>query len=152
MPGAGANTTLEASNWDLSYLPHLTHLGIVWKPAKGHKVEDVLVPLTKLLAIEEDTGDVGVGADSGNDKSTSKLQVILIQILGTRVSQASSVKALNDAALKRGGSALRIVAEAAPLSAVSQWEDGVRRGEGRGVWEGAEGVVCQRLVGEVSKS
>ncbi|KAI0093064.1 hypothetical protein BDY19DRAFT_406137 [Irpex rosettiformis] len=141
MPGAGANTTLEASNWDLSYLPHLTHLGIVWKPAKGQKVEDVLVPLTRLLGSsnteEHDKEDA--------DNEHLKLQVILIQILGTRASRASAVKALNDAAIKQGGRALRVVGEAAPLSAVSQWEDGVRGGERRAVWEKAERVVLGRL-------
>ncbi len=132
-PGAGANTTLESSTWDLSYLPHLTHLGIVWKPAKSQNVEDVLVPLTRLL-----------GSSNSNDEEDSQIRVILIQILGTRAAQEKAVKCLNESVVRQGGRALRVVAEAAPLSAVSQWENGVRCKEGRGVWEGAEAVVRER--------
>ncbi|KAI0699547.1 hypothetical protein BC835DRAFT_537386 [Cytidiella melzeri] len=137
-PGAGANTTLEASSWDLSYLPDLTHLGIVWKPSKGQNVADVLVPLTRLLG-------GGYQLELDQDARPARLSVILIQILGTRSSQAAAVQALNGAAVKQGGRVLRVVAEPAPLSVVSQWENYVRHGSRRGMWEGAEKEVGRRL-------
>jgi hypothetical protein len=145
-PGAGANTTLEASSWDLSYLPNLTHLGIVWKPSKGQNVEDVLVPLTRLLGESEPHPEEPDQGDELLYRPSGRLSVILIQILGTRSSQAAAVKTINEAALKQGSRTTRIVAEPAPLSAVSQWEDNVRSGgNSRGVWAYAEQEVMRRL-------
>lgn len=153
LPG-GANTTLEGSSWELRYLPKLTHLGIVWKPGKEQSVEDVLVPLTRLL--DSPSPSDSQSSPSANNTTTttteeplitpSKLSLILIQILGPRASQARAVEALNAAACAQGGVARRVVAECAPLSAVSQWEDYVRTGEHGGVWKGAEAVVGKRLT------
>ncbi|KAI0342119.1 hypothetical protein BDW22DRAFT_1300349, partial [Trametopsis cervina] len=143
-PQVGGNTTLEASSWDLSYLPALTHLAVVWRPAKGQRVEDVLVPLTRLLGSEPHPTHRNDHNDEDEDQH--RLSVILIQILGPRSAQATAVRTLNEAAVRQGGRAVRVVAEAAPLSAVSQWEDGVRCGSGTAsVWSDAEDVVARRL-------
>lgn len=74
----------------------------------------------------------------------AKLSVVLIQVTGTKASQTRAVAALNGAALALGHNALRIVAESAPLSAVSQWERSVR--SGKGVWDDAEEEVGKRLA------
>ena len=85
------------------------------------------------------------GSESPDDDTPRpKLALVLIQVLGTKASQASAVDALNQAVLAEAGDALRIVAECAPSSAVCQWEDAVRGG--KGVWDRAEEVVRQRLA------
>jgi len=57
--------------------------------------------------------------------------------------QGKAVVELNEAAMKEGGNSMRIVAEAAPMSAVVQWEESVR--SGKTVWEMAEEEVNKRF-------
>lgn len=148
LPLPGANTTLESSSWDLSYLPSLTHLAIVYRPPASQPLEPILVPLQRLLGPDQTSATPVSEADpAGADVTVireAKLSVVLIQVTGTKASQARAVAALNNAALAMGGNALRIVAEAAPLSAMSQWEKSVRTG--KGVWDDAEEEVGKRLA------
>ncbi|PSR81160.1 hypothetical protein PHLCEN_2v6495 [Hermanssonia centrifuga] len=124
-------------SWDsLSYLPALTHLAVVYQPSKSCPATSILAPLQNLLAPS--------GGHPDDAAPRPRLALVLIQVTGTRSSTASAVKALNNAAMAQGGDALRIVAERAPSSAVSQWEQAVRGG--RGVWENAEMMVHQRLA------
>lgn len=150
-PLPGANTTLDSSNWDLSYLPSLTHLAVVFCPTSAQPAESLLAPLQRLLGPDETSSRVENTPESLNEPHNdvtvvrpSKLSVVLIQVLGTKASQARAVEALDAAALTAAGSALRIVAEPAPLSAVSQWEMSVKTG--KGVWDNAEQVVGRRLA------
>lgn len=148
---AGTNTTLESSNWDLSYLPSLTHLAIVYRPPNTQPIDSVFEPLKRLFGPEEKSALTTPASPASDEPHQDaavvrppKLSVVLIQVTGTKSSQTRAVVALNSAALAVGGNALRIVAEPAPLSAVCQWE--TSRRTGRGVWDGAEEEVRRRLA------
>lgn len=135
---------IDASNLDsLSYLPHLTHLAIVYKPTKQQPITSLIPSLKQLISPSE-------GSESPDAAPRPKLAMVLVQVLGTKASQASAVEALNKSVLAEGGDALRIVAERAPSSAVCQWEDSVR--EGRSVWDKAEEVVHERYAAAAQRT
>ena len=77
-------------------------------------------------------------------KQKPKLALVLIQVTGFSSDQSTAVDALNAAVVAQGGDALCVVAEPAPSSTTSQWEQSVRCG--RSIWEDAEEVVRRRLI------
>jgi len=133
------NEGSERGGWDrLAQLTNITHLAVVYRPSADKPASALFSDLERLLSPQRTP-------DTGN-KSPS-LQLILVQVLGTSSGAFPADEAIaevNAAAVATGGSALRIVAERAPLSAGRQWEDSVRGG--RGVWEKAEEVVKTRLA------
>lgn len=141
----------DPSHWDrLASLSTLTHLAIVHRPSPCIPATSLFPSLEALVSPDSATAD--------KDKARPRLQLILVQIVGaghksrTPASTVAdqTIAALNDAAIKAGGAALRIVAEPAPLSAALQWETSMRGGPG--VWEGAEAVVSERLAKAKAKA
>ncbi|OBZ67099.1 hypothetical protein A0H81_12835 [Grifola frondosa] len=141
LPFTFAASDGEQSGWEcLAALSSLTHLAIVYRPSRESTVPAAIIPhLQRLL-----TNTASAGGDAN---SIPTLKLILIQLLGTANDASlagNAVNVLNSAAATTGGTALRIVAEPAPVSAVRQWEQAVRGGPG--VWEAAEAVVIARLA------
>ncbi|KAI1784088.1 hypothetical protein LXA43DRAFT_247092 [Ganoderma leucocontextum] len=122
--------------WDrLKALPALTHLAIVYRPTGATPPAAIIPYLARLLP------------NGNSEDGLPSLQLILVQVAGAKKDASfadEAVKALNAAAVSAAGSALRIVAEHAPLSVVRQWEDAVKGGQS--VWERAEAVVRDRTV------
>lgn len=135
----GEQFVLNGSGWErLCALPTLTHLAIVFRPSPSYAITSILAPILALLAPEQPEGNARAAP-------MQKLRLVLIQVTGSVSSQRAAVEALNAEVTAHGGDALRVVAESAPSSAASQWEDAVRGG--KGVWEDAEEVVRARLAG-----
>ncbi len=134
-PFAFSDGAGQEPGWDrLKALPALTHLAIVYRPTGAIAPAAIVPHLARLLP-----------GNSGDELPS--LQLILIQVAGAKKDASfaeEAVKALNAAAVSAAGSALRIVAEHAPLSVARQWEDAVKGGQS--VWEGAEAVVRERTV------
>lgn len=137
----------DPSHWDrLASLSTLTHLAIVYRPSPSLPAASLFPSLQSLMSPDS------------TKKEVPRLQLILVQILGsahkTRTPASTiadeTIAALNEAAEKAGGPALRIVAESAPLSAALQWEMSVR--DGPTIWESAEAVVNERLAKAKTKA
>ena len=145
------------TGWErLRALPGLTHLAVVYRPSGETPPEAIVPHLARLLpsadahaATIASGGADGSGADGAREgPMVPALALVLVQVAGAKKDAsfaAEAVKAMNTAAVATGGTALRVVAEHAPLSPAKQWEDAVRGG--RGVWDGAEEAVRARLGG-----
>ncbi|KAF7792316.1 hypothetical protein EIP86_003352 [Pleurotus ostreatoroseus] len=163
-----ANPGADDFGWGhLASLTALTHLAVVFRPSPSCPATAVLKPIMALLAqtgpapqshsqshpspphLDVDHPHPGLeraGAQADPAPRRPTLALVLVQVAGSASSQAAAVAALNAAAAARGGDALRVVAEAAPASAASQWERAVRGG--KSVWTDAEAVVCARLAAQ----
>lgn len=135
-PFAFSDGAGQDPGWDrLKALPALTHLAIVYRPT-GATVPAAIIPhLVNLLP------------NGGSGEGLPSLHLILVQVAGAKKDASfaeETVNALNAAAVAAAGSALRIVAERAPLSVARQWEDAVKSGQG--VWDGAEAIIRERTV------
>ncbi|PIL36104.1 hypothetical protein GSI_01764 [Ganoderma sinense ZZ0214-1] len=135
-PFAFSDGAGQDSGWDrLKALSALTHLAIVYRPTGATSPAAIIPHLASLLP------------NGGSGEGLPSLQLIIVQVAGAKKDASfaeEAVKALNAAAVSAAGTALRIVAEHAPLSVARQWEDAVKGGQG--VWEGAEAIVRERIV------
>lgn len=121
-----------AVGWDyLCHLSTLTHLAIVIRPTTKQGNSVIFSFLQRINQFRQDT-------------SAPALCLVLVQVVGLPTAQSRDVEHLNALALAAGGASLHIIAEAAPLSAISQWEESVTGGPS--IWERPEGVVERRMA------
>ncbi|TCD69802.1 hypothetical protein EIP91_006115 [Steccherinum ochraceum] len=146
----------EAAGWDhLARLPSLTHLAIVYRPSQRYPITTVFEHLQRLLAPPPASEPTLAPAVPARPVGGPALQLILVQVVGTSLGPSPAIDELNRLAVSSSSaadsrSALRIVAERAPMSAAVQWEEAVR--EGRTVWQSAEDVVATRLAVAASRA
>ncbi|KAH8080268.1 hypothetical protein BXZ70DRAFT_901506 [Cristinia sonorae] len=129
----------EPKGWDrIAHLPALTHLALVYRPSDRYPVSTVFDHLQRFLA------PLSTASESRASTAAGKLELLLVQVVGPSLGPSPHVDEMNALAVSLGASALRVVAERAPMSAAAQWEDAAK--EDRSVWQNAEEVVRQRIL------